>query len=159
MKQIPRYDPSHINPLAIKTNLAVLFNNTLTKLWMDSAVKDKIYIGEHNIECTGAIKEAWYRETKTGRYDGVHLYGPSGQKAYTQSVLNILRAANITSEEYNFHTSCAQSKYQVVQRSANRGGRYNVQNNKHSKMPKKLQPFPTPTYNRFSILYGRQGNW
>ena len=79
----PHYDPSDVNPLGLKPNLAILFNTTITGLWMDSPDKEKIYIGCHDIECTGAIKESRYRHTKSGKYDGLHLYGSSGRKAFT----------------------------------------------------------------------------
>ena len=108
MKQIPRYDPADVDPLSLKASLSILFNNTLTNLWMESPFKQKMFIGNHNIECNGAIREARYRHTKSGKFDGVHLYGSSGTKAYTLSVLNILRAANMTASEHNFHQSCAQ---------------------------------------------------
>ena len=81
MKQIPRYDPLSVDPLGLKPVLSNLFNSTLTDLYMASTVKDKIFVGNHNIECTGAIKEARYRHTKSGKYDGIHLYGSSGTKA------------------------------------------------------------------------------
>ena len=119
MKQIPRYDPSHVDPLSLKPTLSVLFNSTLTDLWMESPYKQKIYVGNHNIECTGAIKESRYRHTKSGKYDGIHLYGSSGKKAYTLSVLNILQAANVTSSEHDYHLSCAQFKYQNRQNRIN----------------------------------------
>ena len=147
MKQIPRYDPSHVDPLSLKPTLSVLFNSTLTDLWMESPYKQKIYVGNHNIECTGAIKESRYRHTKSGKYDGIHLLGSSGQKAYTLSVLSILKAANITSSDYDYHLSCAQFKYQNRQNRTNHrqpsGRRYNqkVKNNQNS--------HTIPTYNRF----------
>ena len=62
MKQIPRYDPSSVGPLSIKPALSQLYNNTLTDEWMNSQFKDKIMIGNHNIECSGSIKEARYWE-------------------------------------------------------------------------------------------------
>ena len=111
MKQIPRYDPSHVDPMGLKPTLSLLFNNTLTTLWMDSAFKNKIFVGNHDIECTGAIKESRYRQTKTGKYDGIHLYGSSGRKAFTLSVLRILKAADLTSSDNDYHQSCAQFKY------------------------------------------------
>ena len=55
-----------------------------------------IHVGTHNIECIGAIKEARYRHTRSGKFDGIHLLGSSGHKAFTLSVLNILRAAKVT---------------------------------------------------------------
>ena len=112
MKQTPRYDPAHVDPLALKPALAMLFNNTLTDQWMNSPLKEKIHLGNHNIECTGAIKEARYRHTKSGRYDGIHLYGSSGKKSFTLSVLHILRAANVTSSEHTFNLACNLFKFQ-----------------------------------------------
>ena len=112
MKHIPRYDASNVDPLALKSTLSMLFNDTLTDLWMVSPHKEKIFIGNHNIDCSGAIRESRYRHTKSGKYDGIHLYGSSGSKAYTSSVLNILQAAEVTSSDYNYHTSCPQFKYQ-----------------------------------------------
>ena len=112
LKQTPRYDPLQSDPLQIKPALSQLFNNTLSELWISSPMNHKITIGTHNIDCTGAVQSARYRHTKTGRFDGVHLYGSSGSKAYTNSVLNILRSAKLTSSEYEFHYSCPQYKYQ-----------------------------------------------
>ena len=112
MKQIPRYDPSHLDPLSLKPMLSQLFNNTLVEEWMNSPLKDRIFIGTHNIECSGAVQSARYRHTKTGRFDGVHLYGSSGSKAYTKSMLNILQSASLTTEEDIYHTSCPQARYQ-----------------------------------------------
>ena len=34
MKQVPRYDPANVDPLGLKPSLALLFNNTITGLWM-----------------------------------------------------------------------------------------------------------------------------
>ena len=112
MKQTPRYDPHNVDPLSLKSALSHLFNNTMMELWMNSPLKDKIYVGSHNIDCSGAIQSARYRHTKSGRFDGVHLYGSSGSKAYTMSVLNILRSASLISSDHDYHLSCDQYKYQ-----------------------------------------------
>ena len=145
MKQIPRYDPTHVDPLALKATLSLLFNNTLTDLWMKSPHKDKIFVGNHNIDCTGAIKESRYRQTKSRKYDGIHLLGSSGQKAYTLSVLNILRGAEVTSSEEDFHLSCAQFKYQNRRNPPSIKKQHYNQNQKQSK-------FSLPTYNRFDRI-------
>ena len=72
--------------------------------------------------------------SQTGRYDGIHLYGSSGQKFYTLSVLNILKAANVTSEEYNYHLSCPQSQY--MKNMKNTSGRFKNYNfNQHISVP------------------------
>ena len=145
MKQIPRYDPSDVDPLSLNASLSLLFNNTMTNLWMESPYKEQIFIGSHNIECTGAIREARYRHTKSGRCDYIHLWGASGSKVYTLSVLHILRAAHVTSSEHNFHQTCAQYKYQ---------GRHNRNSMRQSSKRKQTQP-STPavhTHNRFNGL-------
>ena len=154
LKQTPRYDPLHVDPLGLKPTLSVLFNNTLTDLWMKSLYKDNIFVGAHNIECTGAIKEARYRHTKSGKYDGIHLFGSSGQKAYTLSVLNILRAAKITTPEHDYHLSCPQYRYQTRKTQNHRNHKYEPR--RHTM---KEHAFHIPTFNRFSRLDTAQGNW
>ena len=161
MKQIPRYDPSDVDPLALKPSLSILFNNTMTNLWMASPYKEKIHIGSHNLEYNGAIRESRYRHTKSGRFDGYHLFGASGGKFYTLSILNILRAANITSADYNFHQTCPQFKFQ---------NRQNRKSTKDTTRPNARQfrgkqkyntaAGPIPTYNRFNGFHDMdQGNW
>ena len=98
MNQTPRYDEPTNDPLSLKPALAQLFNNTLAESWLESPMKDRIIIGIHNLECTGGVKQARYRNLKYRKYDGVHLYGPSGRKAYSVSVLNILKTANLLDE-------------------------------------------------------------
>ena len=119
MKQTPRYDPRSVDPLSLKPVLSQLFNNTLVELWMNSPHKEYIFVGTHNFDCTGAIQAARYQHTKSGRFDGIHLYGSSGQKAYTKSMINILGLAGLISSEYEYHLSCAQSKYQQQRRQGN----------------------------------------
>ena len=109
LKQTPRYDPVDVDPLSIKAGLAHLFNNTLMNLWMNSSMREKIVVGTHNIDCSGAIQAARYRHTQTGRFDGVHLYGSSGSKAYTLSLVNILKAAKVVANDFDFHRSCPQT--------------------------------------------------
>ena len=104
-----------------------------------------------NIDCNGAIRESRYRHTKSGRYDGIHLYGSSGLKTYTLSVLNILRAANITSSEDDFHQSCAQFKYQSRQK---RHSNYRQTDRRTSQTG-----FSLPVSSRFDLLSNtNQGN-
>ena len=146
MKQTPRYDPLSEDPLSLKPALSLLYNNIITEEWMTCEYKDKIYIGSHNIDCTGAIREARYRETKSGKFDGLHLWGASGRKIYTLSVLNILRSANVTSSDYEYHQSCAQYKYQNKQSRQGQQTRQQTQ-------------FNVPTANRFERLSAvNQGN-
>ena len=90
MKQIPRYDPIARDPLLIKSDLSKLFNDTLDQLCLVSPFKDRITVGTHSLGCQGGIREARYK--KGGLYDGVHMYGPSGKKSYTESILKIIRS-------------------------------------------------------------------
>ena len=167
MKQIPRYDPTELDPMELKPALSDLYNNTITTLWMNCVVKDKLYIGGHNISCTGSIRESRYRQTKTGKFDGIHLYGSSGQKAYTLSVLNILNFAKVTSSDYDFHQSCAQFQYQSRQlRNMNNKSnkKYNVgghSGQNHTTYKQMNRPgYSAPTSSRFDILSDRdQGNF
>ena len=94
LNQTPRYDDKSVDPLSLKPALALLFNNTLS-LWIESPLKAKLTIGIHNLDCSGGVKEARYRDIKNKKYDGLHMYGPSGRKAYTVSMLNILKSADI----------------------------------------------------------------
>ena len=50
-----------------------------------------------------------YRCTQSGRFDGVHLYGPSGMKTYTNSVMQILMKADLVSNDC---PPCPQFQYQ-----------------------------------------------
>ena len=166
MKQIPRYDSSEDDPMGLKAALSQLFNNTLTECWMECAVKEKLFIGNHNIDCTGSIRESRYRETKSGKWDGIHLFGASGQKFYTLSVLNVLKAANMTSSDYNFHQSCPQFQNQSRQRRSNnqRTGRQtsSTQTQTSTGSQARGSPHtgnPVPTFSRFNVLTGlSQGN-
>jgi hypothetical protein len=162
MKQIPRYDPSSVDPLSIKPALSQLYNNTLTDEWMNSQFKDQIMIGNYNIECSGSIKEARYRETKSNRFDGIHFLGSSGRKASTLSVLNILKRCGITSSDHDYHQSCAQYKYQRRQNTGNRQQSANNQtgSNRGTRQVYNKNGFSLHTQNRFKSLSNPiQGNW
>ena len=166
MMQIPRYDPAEVDPLSLKPVLSQLFNTTLTGEWMTCLQRDRIVIGNHNIECTGAIKESRYTESKTGRFDGIHLLGNSGQKAYTRSVLNILKTAQLTSPDYDYHKSCDQYRYQHGQyrRAQDHGGysqagRWDFRHTEkkvYRNVYNSQSGYTVPTKNRFSGL--NQGN-
>ena len=109
MKQTPRYDPLDVDPLSLKQALAQIFNDSLVQQWIVSQEKEKIYVGAHNFECSGSIRESRYRHTKSGRFDGYHLFGNSGMKALTNSVLSILHSAKLVSDE---HMTCPQTLHQ-----------------------------------------------
>ena len=90
MKQVPRYDPISTDPHSIKAAISQLYNDTLMKLWLGSPLKHRLTIGSHSLECSGGVRDSRYRYME--RFDGIHLLGPSGRKAYTESVLRIIRS-------------------------------------------------------------------
>ena len=95
MEHPPRFDKADIDPTALKQELVKLANATLTQLWLNSPLKDRISIGHHKLETlgVGATHMGRYENHRTGRYDGVHLYGKTGVRDYTCSVISILRSA------------------------------------------------------------------
>ena len=93
MKQIPRYDPTVKDPTSVKSALSQLYNNTITQLWLEYPDKERIIIGSHDLECYGGVRDSRYRNGD--KFDGIHMYGPSGKKAYTESVLNIVRNSGL----------------------------------------------------------------
>ena len=155
MNLIPRFDGKKNDPHGIKPVLANIYNKTLAPLlqsWMESESphKNKIYIGSHYLDCAGKIQEDRYWDKRKDKYDGIHMFGVSGRKEYTRSVLQILRRANIikhtetqhgmvntaTNTETDEHTDCPQARYQKrTYADAVNGNRYSV-----------------PTNNRFNLL-------
>ena len=146
MEHPPRFDGPEYDPLSLKPTLANLANFTLNKLWLNSHQKDMIFIGRHILDSTGSgpAHEARFVAAKSGRYDGVHYYGPIGVHDYTQSVKTIFMLAKGNHTEFgkpqdSEHTSCPQTLYQMKQKT---------------KLNKIHQSVPTK--NRFSIF--NQGN-
>ena len=66
-------------------------NYTLKQLIVAPHLKDKVIIGQHTLESFGIghTFENRYRG-HSGRYDGLHFFGPSGTKDYTSSLSKIL---------------------------------------------------------------------
>ena len=61
---------------------------------------------------------ARYKNIPMNKFDGIHMYGPSGMKAYTASVLNFLSEAKLVLsstpryyDQYDYQ-SCDQARYQ-----------------------------------------------
>ena len=123
----PRYDSREIDPAGLKPNIAHFANNYLLELWLYSPLKDKIHIGNHNLECSGAVRAQRYTDGRTGRHDGVHMYGEAGKKAYSESLLNVLLTSfqecdpksSGVDKAYDindsFHKTCPQTEYKRYQ--------------------------------------------
>ena len=100
------------------------------------------------LECHGAVFEARYRNAKKNLFDGVHMLGCSGKKAYTESVLNILREAQlIKSNPPSYFRRFHQTSRSV---NSNKNDSSCFSNTPLNKV------YNVPTLNRFSVL--QQGN-
>ena len=96
------------------------------------------------------------KDIKSGRYDGVHMYGPSGQKAYTDSVLKILSSAQLVRvnppkyEKYD-HQTCSQVRYQAKHMDR-RNQTKTKKNNLNSSNTGGDYQYAVPTQNRYTTL-------
>ena len=92
LEHVSRFDVSNADPTGLKPKLAKFANATLSQLVNNSAMKDKIKMGKHSLDCSGERINAMYTDNRSGRFDGVHLYGKEGHRAYTSSLLNIIKS-------------------------------------------------------------------
>ena len=152
LKQTPRFDTTTTTRPGLKQNLSKLYNDTLNTLAAKSDHKEKLVIGNHDLDCSGGVLLARYKDNKSGKFDGVHMYGPSGQKAYTNSVMKILSSAQLVvsippkyHDEYD-HQNCAQTRYQTRQRHSPR------QSGKNLNRGDNVHQYSVPTRNRFTQL-------
>ena len=165
MEHTPRFDQPHVDPTSLKSKLARLANATLSQLLVISPLKDKIIIGRHSLMTSGDNDAHFtrYQNYKTGRYDGVHLYGNTGCTDYTASVKQILMLA--LPED---HTNCMQAKYQSRHQSNGwsyqKRTRYQKDGNKGYNKTRvgfgnPGTGFTMPTQNRFNLFDNFQGNF
>ena len=153
MEHSPRFDDQR------KTELAVVANTILSQLWVTSPFKNKIVIGRHSLVSLGIGSSflARYKDLATGRYDGVHLYGRTGVRDYTNSVKSILMMAQEIvrpgfSNDEDDHTNCEQARYQWRRAQYNQSHRYS---HRHVQSPGVNY---VSTQNRFD-LFNNQGNY
>ena len=165
MSHAPRYDTSEADPAGLKPNLAAFANSFLLELWIESPLKDKIFIGSHtNLECSGNLRTQRFTAEFTGKYDGVHMYGIYGKVAYTESVLNILLSSLSLSgrtPERDSHINCPQAQYTRLMKR-NTGGQQYLAPVSNRRQPNNTQTqyrtyssvvaSDIKTHNRFSIL-------
>ena len=88
------------------------------------------------------MREARYKDTKTGHFNGVHLFGPSGVKSYTKSLLSILDSAKLVRSNVPKYYD----EFVTVTNQSNGLGRKRVMG--------QIKRNITPTQNRFSVLEG-----
>ena len=75
MEHPPRFDEQNVDPLSLKPKLAKIANSKLGELWLNSELKNKIFIGQHSLESSGTGESHYdrYSDWNTGHYDGVHF--------------------------------------------------------------------------------------
>ena len=136
------YDP-RVDPTGIKTELAKYANATFATLAQNEPTNSRITLGKHNLDCPADMANAWYMDDRTGRYDGVHLYGSRGSWAYTMSVLTILQdviPSSHSSHSSTSHQNCPQEIYARSQKQ-NQSRKFSHKTHRN-----------IFTQNRFSIL-------
>ena len=138
----PRFDIEEKDPLGLKPEFAKYANNMYRQLWFQSKMKDRIVIGQHKLECSEQARIDRYMNKKKNKYDGVHMYGAEGRKAYTENILSILThnipppSSRLRPRPENSHKSCPQTKYMNTK-----------QNKSHPDAE-----YSVPVQNRFNVL-------
>ena len=177
----PRFDPQSVDPVGLKPQLAKFANLTYSQLWLSSVYKDKIKIGSHKLDCSENKFSDKYINTKTNRYDGLHMYGVDGKRAYTKNLINIfkdllqntLETAKLTNQTTDsYHRTCPQTLYQEAHRQKVEAASsaYQTSDSYHRTCPQTLHQkaqrkttfvhghepykshFTVPVNNRFSVL-------
>ena len=97
--QTPRFDLEKDDPYQIKAQLATFGNAFCKELLETSKFKDKIVVGEHKLEMTDSKIAGVYGAMGSANFDGIHMRGVNGKKAFTSSIENILKEASIIKEE------------------------------------------------------------
>ena len=120
--------------------------------------QDRIRIGNHNLDCSGGVLQARYRDTQSNKFDGVHMYGVSGQKAYTDSVVDILKSVQLLQAQppkyYSEldHQTCQQARYQAKMRNIRVTHLKSKVTHQKSYNRHTNTEYAVPTYNRYSKL-------
>ena len=94
-----RFDTEDKDPLSIKAELVRYANRLYQQLWFESNLKHRIILGQHRLQCLEKTRLERFTDRRSHRYDGVHMYGESGRRAYTNSVLSILIPALLTRQQ------------------------------------------------------------
>ena len=89
LEHAPRFD-NNLDHLSLKPKLARFANKTFNELWLSSPHKERIQIGKLNMECSDDLVEARYRDERTGRFDGIHMFGMFGKRAFSRNLIRII---------------------------------------------------------------------
>ena len=109
MEHSPRFDEKDLDPIGLKPALVNYANSIFNQLWLDSPFKNKISIGKHSLNTSSSGREhnESYKNTKNGKYDGVHFFGIFGRNKLSGSVQNIFKNSfpKFKSQESNSKTN------------------------------------------------------
>ena len=70
--------------------MAKFANSTIYQLWLASPLKNKMRVGKYLLDCSDDLMRTRYTDDKTKKFDGVHMYGYFGRRAFTRSLTRIL---------------------------------------------------------------------
>ena len=144
-----------MTPMSLKPVLAQLYNTTLAESWTECRLKDYIVIGQHDLDCVGGVREARYHDIMNNRYDAVHMFGSTGKKAYTVSVLEILNGAGLSEtpgkSSLDFYKEQMMVQYRGRSMPKRRGHNIRRQGYKESEDAFRGR-YTVPTANRFNHL-------
>ena len=75
MEHPPRFDTQEVDPTSLKSKLAIFAKTTLSSIWLNSPLKDRILIGRHSLESPGVgpSHQTRYRG-QGGRYTMVFIF-------------------------------------------------------------------------------------
>ena len=81
-----------VDPAGLKPQLGLLAYSVYFGLWCESKYKNKILIGNHDIQewSKHDVTKAYGFSNVQG-YDGVHLFGQLGKRILTRSIVKILK--------------------------------------------------------------------
>jgi hypothetical protein len=142
LKRPPRFDPVIKDPLEIKPQLSRFGNAILFDLWCNSEFKSKIVIGDHQIpHLLDDTHCKVFGNPDLGYYDGLHMYGAEGRKAFQSSILNILKQAGLVTGK----------------KEPNIPNGWNVERNKNSNSKSKISNGQQSEYDPMRMFRERHG--
>ena len=83
---VPRFDPASVDPHGLKPKLAQYSNKVQREFAAQCELKENIYVGSHDITANADT----FGRKDHAKFDGIHMYGHSGCKEFTASLVNIL---------------------------------------------------------------------
>ena len=90
LEHTQRFVNRDTDPMALKPYLARFANTTLLNLLQTSTFKNKIQIGKYNHDCPEDKIKDRYTDEKSQQFDGFHMYGFFGRRAFTRSLQDII---------------------------------------------------------------------